>query len=470
MRRFLLAGLILAASTTAHSNSTDGALDAASWVARVLAGPAGVVVDADAARGRAAVEGTGLWANPGLRLERQSGPLLNQSQGSQDFLSLEVALPISGHRGLSRQAAEQRARATDLEATQARATLAHDALQVFIDVVATNRRHLTLGAERATLLPVVEAARRRAEAGESSKAQALRLALELARVDDDVAAAAADRDAAHARAEALAGGPVPPFIDVLPGSNSPLPSGRGAGGEVAPAGRAEAGGDVAAAGRAEAGGEVAAAGRAEAGGDVAAAGGAEAGGEVAESGTGGGAGAVVLQALQQRSEAAATEEDAANRRVIPDLILGGGPSLLQTGSADMSVGYLVTVGIELPVFDHGQGDAARARGERRALDAQRDVVSHRLASARAAASTRAVSAHTRSEAFAAAVVQARGLFDAAAADFGVGSGDVVAFVDAAAAVREARLHLIIVQADAARAEIDLALVNGALGAPSESTP
>ena len=464
MRRFLLVGLILSASTTARSSSPDQ-LDADAWVARVLAGPAGAVVDADAARGRAAVEGTGLWANPGLRLERQSGPLLNQSQGSQDFLSLEVALPISGHRGLSRQAAEQRARASDLDATQARATLAHDALQVFIDVVATNRRHLTLGAERATLLPVVEAARRRAEAGESSKAQALRLALELARVDDDVAAAAADRAAARARAEALAGGPVPPFSDVLPGSDSPLPSGRGAGGEVAAAGGAAAGGEVAAAGGAAAGGEVAAAGGAAAGGEVA-----EAGGEVSEAGTGGGAGAVVLQALQQRSEAAATDEDAANRRIIPDLILGGGPSLLQTGSADMSVGYLVTVGIELPVFDRGQGDAARARKERLALDAQRDVVSLRLDSARAAASARAVSARTRSEAFAAAVVQARGLFDAAAADFGVGSGDVVAFVDAAAAVREARLHLITVQADAARADVDLALVNGALGAPSESTP
>ena len=405
MRRFLLAGLILSVSTTTHSSSTDDQLDADGWVARVLAGPARATVDAAAARGRAAAEGTGLWTNPSLSLERQSGPLLNQSQGSQDFLALEVALPISGRPGLARQAAEQRARATDLDATQARATLAHDALQVFIDVVASNRRHLTLGAERATLLPVVEAARRHAEAGESSKAQALRLALELARVDDDVAAAA-DSDAARARAEALAGGPVPPFSDVLPGS-----AGSGAGG-----------------------------------------------------------GAVVLQALQQRSEAAATDEDAANRRIIPDLVVGGGPSLLQTGSADMSVGYLVTVGIELPVFDHGQGDAARARGERRALDAERNVVSHRLDSARAAAHRRAVSARTRSEAFAAAVVQARGLFDAAAADFGVGSGDVVAFVDAAAAVREARLHLITVQADAARADVDLALLNGALGAPSESTP
>jgi hypothetical protein len=67
-------------------------------------------------------------------------------------------------------------------------------------------------------------------------------------------------------------------------------------------------------------------------------------------------------------------------------------------------------------------------------------------------------------------VQTRGLFDAAAADFGVGRGDVVAFVAAAAAVREARLHLITVQADAARADVDLALVNGALGAASESTP
>lgn len=82
MRRFLLAGLILSVSTTTHSSSTDDQLDADGWVARVLAGPARATVDAAAARGRAAAEGTGLWTNPSLSLERQSGPLLNQSQGS----------------------------------------------------------------------------------------------------------------------------------------------------------------------------------------------------------------------------------------------------------------------------------------------------------------------------------------------------------------------------------------------------
>ena len=235
MRRFLLAGLIMSLPTTARSSAPsaaavdvghpDNLLDAGAWVARVLAGPHGAVVDADAARGRAAVEGTGLWANPGLRLERQSGPLLNQSQGSQDFLALEMALPISGHQGLARQAAHQRAEATDLDAIQARQRLAHQALQVFIDVVAGGRRTRTLGEERAALLPVVEAAVRRAEAGESSRAQALRLTLELARVDDDAAAAAADVDAARARAEAIAGGPLPAFSDVLPAPADTRPDG-----------------------------------------------------------------------------------------------------------------------------------------------------------------------------------------------------------------------------------------------------
>ncbi|MDP2340996.1 MAG: TolC family protein [Deltaproteobacteria bacterium] len=369
----------------------------------MLAGPAGLATVGDVGRARADADAAGLWPNPALRLERQSGPILDQSKGSQDFVAVEFPLALSGRLGLTRDAAGRRVDAAVIEARQTRARLAREAIEVFVDVVGGERRTRALDEERARLAPVVEAARRRADAGETATAVALRLELELARVDDEVAAARTAVASSRRRAEALVNGPVPAFADVLPTAKSVASSVSGP--------------------------------------------------------------APVL-ALQKRAEAAGLEEEAAGRRIIPDVVVGGGPSLLNTGSPEFSVGYLVTVGVELPLFDRGQGDAARARAERTALDAERSALSQRLDGARAEAAERARGAQERSAAFGVAVERAAGLFDAAARDLTVGSGDVVAFVDTASTLREARLQLVGLQEASARADADLSFFNGAL----ESSP
>ncbi len=404
MRSLLLLGLLTFASTAARSSEWTASIDADAWVALVLAGHAGAAANVDAVRARAEVEAAGVWANPALRLERQSGPLFDQSKGSQDFLAIEVPLALSGRRGLQRDAAARRVDAADLDVRSRRARVAREALEVFVDVVVADRRRLTLDEERARLAPVVAAARRRADAGESPASTALRLELELARVDDAVAAAVADALTAHQRAEGLAGVAAPAFVDVLP--------------SVAPAAPI--------------------------------------------------ATPAAVSALQHQAQAAALDEEAAGRRIFPDVVFGGGPSLLNSGSSAFAVGYLVTVGMELPIFDHGQGDIARARADRAAAEAERVVVVSRIAAARAQARVTADAARTRAAVFAVAVEHGAGLFDAAAKDLSVGSGDVVAFVDAAAALRDARLHLVSLQEHSARADADLSLENGALDSSPEN--
>jgi cobalt-zinc-cadmium efflux system outer membrane protein len=288
-----------------------------------------------------------------------------------------------------------------LDARDRRGRLARDALEVFVDVVFSARRAQALGEERARLAAVVEAARRRADAGETPVATALRLELELARVDDAVAAAAAAVDGNRRRAEAFAGGPLPPFSDRLPGARAVSPATPAA-----------------------------------------------------------------VLALEKRAESASLDEDAADRRIIPDVVVGGGPSLLNTGAPDVGVGYLLTVGVELPFFDRGQGEAARARADRAAFEAERLALVRRLDALRGDADVRATAARARSAAFAIAVERAQGLFDAAVRDLTVGAGDVVAFVDAVATLREARLQLLALQEIGARADADLSFLSGAL----ESSP
>jgi cobalt-zinc-cadmium efflux system outer membrane protein len=402
MRTLLIAGLLISLPTLA---ADDGDLTATMWVARVLNGPAAAAAAVDRERAQADVNAAGVWQNPSLHVERQSGPLQDQTKGSQDFLSVEVPLTLNGRKALERGAAQRRFDATTYEVQHARARLAREALDVFIDVVVGTRRVRAIESERERLAAVVSAARRRADAGEAPLATALRLELELAHVDDAVAAARAELAGAQRRTEGLVDARAPTFVDELPAFSSTSP------------------------------GEPAA-----------------------------------VRALQQRAAAAAIDEDAATWRIVPDIIVGGGPSLLNTGSNSVAVGYLVNVGVELPVFDRGQGDAARARAAGHAFNVESAALSHRLAADVAEAAARATAARERLDAFAVAVERSASLFEAASVDVTVGNGDVVAFVDVAAAVREARLHVIALQEDCARAAADLALLSGALDAPFAGAP
>ena len=419
MRRCSL-GLCLVTSLSTIADSTCWAIEGESlnldgFVERVVReGPTGRVVVASVAQADADVVATGLWPNPSVRIERQSGPvLLDQTNGSQDFLLAEVPIVLSGRLGVEREAAAARASAAVFDARGRLAATRREAVEVFLEVVRAQRASGVLAEERTRLERGVEVARRRAAAGESPPTTPLRLELELARLDDDARLTALAIEEARRHAETLAGGPLPPFLAELP----VLPA--------APSTPRKRAGSL---------------------------------------------------ALERRVVGATLDEDAFGRRVVPDVALTGGPMLLNTGATNFNVGYAVSLGVSLPVFDHGQGDAARAHAARVVLQAERDLVSARDVAAVDLARRQAAAALERASAYERSVVPAaETLLKAAERTLALGGdeGDAAAvllFVDAARTLREARLMLNALQAGAVLASAHLAFVSGAWDAPEESRP
>ncbi|MBI1948216.1 MAG: TolC family protein [Deltaproteobacteria bacterium] len=394
------------AATPARANEAGVTLDA--YVERVLAGPSARVLDARAAEGASLVEGAGAWPNPALSVERQSGPVAEQTTGSQDAALFELPLVFPGRLAAVHDAAAARGDAAAHERRGGLARLRLDATVTYLDVVRQQRRTRTLADARDRLAPIVEGARKRAEAGESAGGDRLRLEVELARLDDDLRAAASDAFAAHRRAEALAGAPLPAFITGEP-SIAPAPA-------RTDTGRAE------------------------------------------------------LDALTARARAAEHEQSAASLRLIPDVVVVGGPSLLNAGAPDFAVGYAVSLRVELPLFDRGQGAAAGARTEKARVDAERAQLVTSYQAAFDVARRTATDRRERSVSFARDVVpRADALFSSASKSVEVGgdAGTVLALVDAARTQREARLALIDLEAASAVADAELLFTSGAWDAPKD---
>jgi cobalt-zinc-cadmium efflux system outer membrane protein len=404
VRVAVVVGACLAFAAQRPARADPGVVGAADFVDGVLGGPAGRALDGEVAWAEAELAAAGVAPNPGVRVERQSGPVLDQARGSQDFFAVAVPVVVSGRLERAREAARHRQQAAVSARRAARTALARDALHAFLDIVAAEQRVAVLTAERARVAPVVAVARRRADAGEVPRAVPLRLGLAAAAWDDDLAAASAAVDVARRRAEGLVGRPLPRLSPGWPA----LPDVVDGADEVD---------DV---------------------DDPA------------------------LEALRSQRAAAVIDEDVAQRRAVPDIVVGGGPSLLATGSADFAVGYLASVAVDVPLFDRGQGDVARARAARAAWDAAAEAHALERAGARRAAAARQTSARARLTVVEATRDDAEALFAAAAGDLALGAGDVVAFVDAVAAVRAAHLLRIAVAEELARATVDVGFWNDTL--------
>ncbi|OGQ10234.1 MAG: hypothetical protein A2138_15070 [Deltaproteobacteria bacterium RBG_16_71_12] len=379
------------------------------YLARVLEGPMARVLDARAAEGAALVEGAGLWPNPALSVERQSGPIADQTRGSQDFALVELPLVYPGRLGAAHGAAEARREAAAHERRGGLARLRLDATATFVDAVRLERRSRALADARDRLAPIVEAARKRAAAGESAGGDTLRLEVELARLEDEGRSAQSHAFAAHRRAELLAGGALPAFSAEEP-SIAPAPASAGAA-------RAE------------------------------------------------------LDALTARARAAEDDESAASLRLIPDVALVGGPSFLNTSAPDFAVGYAASLRVVLPIFDRGQGDAARARAERARLDAERTQLAASHHADLEGARRTAQDLRARAIAFARDVApRAEALFvsTSKAVDVGGDASAVLAVVDAVRTLREARLALIDLESDCALADAELLFTSGAWDVPKGS--
>ncbi len=400
-----IALLLVAGTAVAQS-----ALDESQYVERVLAGSLEArVAELEAALGRAEAVGAGSWPNPALEWERQKTASGAREGESQDVLMASIPLVLSGRLGLEVEAADRNARAAEARHEWARAGLRHEATRAFATVLAARERRSILEQSLAELRRLAEAIATRERAGEAAGYERLRIELEVATVQDALRGAVLDEQQAEAQALRLLG----PGVTVLPpfeGSlqvERPLPDGASLLAELG-----ERRGD--------------------------------------------------LRALALETRGAEAARRAAGRGWIPEPSLRAGAQFLDVGLPGAGVGYVVGVGLPLPLFDRRQGEAARAEARRGLAEARRAALLHE-ARTRLAVVLQAVSGRRERLARHRADVlgRAQELRQIAATAYRGGGAELLVLVDAERAAREARLTTVELTVSLVEAETDLLLLAGA---------
>jgi cobalt-zinc-cadmium efflux system outer membrane protein len=388
----------------------QSALDESQYVERVLAGSLEArVAELEAALGRAEAVGAGSWPNPALEWERQKTASGAREGESQDVLMASIPLVLSGRLGLEVEAADRNARAAEARHEWARAGLRHEATRAFATVLAARERRSILEQSLAELRRLAEAIATRERAGEAAGYERLRIELEVATVQDALRGAVLDEQQAEAQALRLLG----PGVTVLPpfeGSlqvERPLPDGASLLAELG-----ERRGD--------------------------------------------------LRALALETRGAEAARRAAGRGWIPEPSLRAGAQFLDVGLPGAGVGYVVGVGLPLPLFDRRQGEAARAEARRGLAEARRAALLHE-ARTRLAVVLQAVSGRRERLARHRADVlgRAQELRQIAATAYRGGGAELLVLVDAERAAREARLTTVELTVSLVEAETDLLLLAGA---------
>jgi outer membrane protein, heavy metal efflux system len=267
----------------------------------------------------------GLWQNPVLSYEREE--IFTGGEGQPEtFLRLELPLELSGRRGLRMEGAELGHEAARASFARARSDLLNDALGVYWSARAAGQVREAMEAERAALAAVLGAARARSSAGDISGYDLDRLELEVEALEDLLADAGLELDGWQRRMGLLLGEPRAP---VAAGDALELPG--------APAGMDELVARALAA-------------RPD------------------------------HQAARLRVTRAERELAAARRGWVPELVLTGGAKSAAVGGEDTAWGYIAGVALGLPLFDRGQGEAARALAHLRQAQAEQRLLEAQVAS------------------------------------------------------------------------------------------
>ncbi|WP_309891280.1 TolC family protein [Archangium sp.] len=386
------------------------ALDESRYVEQVLTlSLEARIAGLEAALGRAEAVGAGLWPNPSLEWERQKTSSGTRAGESQDVLMASIPLVLSGRLGLEKQAAERNASAAEARHEWVRAGLRHEATRAFAAVLAARERRSILEQSLAELRRLAEAIATRERAGEAAGYDRLRIELEAATVQDALRGAVLDEHQAEAQALRLLG----PGVTVLPpfeGSlqvERPLPEGAALLAELG-----ERRGD--------------------------------------------------LRALALEASGAEAARRAAGRSWIPEPTVQAGAQFLDVGQPGAGAGYVVGVGLPLPLFDRRQGEAARAEARRGLAEARHEALLHE-ARTRLAVVLNAVSGRRERLARHRADVlgRAQELRQIAATAYRGGGADLLVLVDAERASREARLTTVELVVSLVEAETDLLLLAGA---------
>jgi outer membrane protein, heavy metal efflux system len=408
-----IALLLLAGTAVAQPT-----LDESQYVERVLTGSLEArVAELEAALGRAETVGAGSWPNPALEWERQKTTSGTREGESQDVLMASLPLVLSGRLGWEVEAADRNARAAEARHEWARAGLRHEATRAFATVLAARERRSLLEQSLAELRRLAEVITTRERAGEAAGYERLRIELEAATVQDALRGAVLDEQQAEAQALRLLG----PGVTVLPSfegslqAERPLPDGGSLLAELG-----ERRGD--------------------------------------------------LRALALEASGAEAARRAAGRGWIPEPSLRAGAQFLDVGLPGAGVGYVVGVGLPLPLFDRRQGEAARAETRRGLAEARRAALLHETRTRLAVVLETVSGRRERLVRHRTDVLgRARELRQIAATAYRGGGAELLVLVDAERAAREAQLTAVELAVSLVEAETDLLLLAGAYdGAPPRS--
>ncbi len=316
----IVAALLVApVELAARAEPPPRGISARDFLARVgRSHPSLPVLEAAVEEAAANVRAARVWANPSLSYDREEVFAGGRAQ-PENYLRLELPLEVSGRRGLRVQAARLGLEAVRAGAVRDRTALLLDALGLYWSAAAARETASLLQRERAALGGLLKAVRSRTSAGETSGYDRDRLELELDAVDDSLAEAGRELELWQRRLGLLAGEPAA-RLDAsdaltLPGRPRALEGLL----RQALAARAD------------------------------------------------------HRAARLRAAQAERELAAAGRGWVPGLVLSGG---LKTAAVDERTawGYLAGLSLGLPVLDHGQGEAAKARARLRLAQAEQHLL------------------------------------------------------------------------------------------------
>jgi cobalt-zinc-cadmium efflux system outer membrane protein len=389
------------AALSAAPDPDPPALDRAAFVERVLAAhPALAVLAARVEAARAEVAGRRVRPNPRLSYGREE--VFRAGDGwPEDVVQLEWPIDVSGRRGLRVEAALTAVEAEQAEVDRARLLLLVDALETYDDAARARRVLAVLRETRAPLAAALAAIEKRAAAGEVAAYDAARLELEVAAYDDRIAETATGVTALQRAAALLTGDPDGTWTPADP-LDPPAPPG-----------------DV----------EALVAAAVTTRDD--------------------------LRSARLRVAAAEQAGRAADRAWVPTPVVTGGFKAVDLGPGT-GFGYVVGLGLDLPIFDRGQGERAAADADRSLAAAEARFLVQRVP-----ADVR--SAHAVLERRTAQVRQFEqtqlprldGVLRAADLSYREGERPIGELLDAHRAAREARLRAIDLRWAARRAELAL---------------
>jgi len=161
-----------------------------------------------------------------------------------------------------------------------------------------------------------------------------------------------------------------------------------------------------------------------------------------------------------RIQSSSSLASAAHRGWIPDLTVSAGVMSQDVG-AKTAYGYTAGLELTFPVFEHGQADRARADAQRRAAEAERQVIARDASAAirgrhdalvRTLARARSISVEQ--------IARLDQLIRSAETAYREGGGNVVELLDAYTTARDARLRDLAIRRDARLVELELWLALG----------